>query len=170
MAEVNLSDLFTAISQAMLDAHQAVTRSTLDQYWDYFRPSRLPRDGRMASAGEMEDALVPVTRKVVIPTPDGNGVFSELSVPLVTLVHHNTFSLDQVKLRMRVSASVDQAGGPLKVSLAPLRRQNHRGTADDAPDTAGQSEEPDQEIELVFKREAPAEGISRITTEAVKLL
>lgn len=57
MAEVNLSDLFTAISQAMLDAHQAVNRSMLDQYWDYFRPSRLPRDGRMASAGETEDAL-----------------------------------------------------------------------------------------------------------------
>lgn len=67
MAEVNLSDLFTAISQAMLDAHQAVTRSTLDQYWDYFRPSRLSRDGRMGQCGETEDALVPVTRKVVIP-------------------------------------------------------------------------------------------------------
>ncbi len=170
MAEVNLSDLFAAISQAMLEAQQAVTRSTLDQYWDYFRLSRLSRDGRMTDAGDVEDALVPLTRKVVIPTPDGNGVFSELSVPLVTLVHHNTFSLDQVKLRMRVNASVDRAGGPMKVSLAPLRRQNRRDMADEAPDAAGQSEEPDQEIELVFKREAPAEGISRITTEAVKLL
>lgn len=71
---------------------------------------------------------------------------------------------------MRVSASVDRAGGPLKVSLAPCGGKTVTAWQMMRRDTAGQPEEPDQEIELVFKREAPAEGISRITTEAVKLL
>ena len=39
MAEVGLADLITAINQAMLDAQTAVTRSSLDEYWNYFRPA-----------------------------------------------------------------------------------------------------------------------------------
>lgn len=71
-----------------------------------------------------EDALVPLMRKVVIPRPGEKGVLKEMDVPLVTLVPHNTFSLDQVKLKMRVSASVDEAsGGAMKVSLMPLPRR-----------------------------------------------
>ena len=93
-----------------------------------------------------------------------------MDVPLVTLVHHNTFALDQVTLKMRVSASVDEAGGPLKVSLMPLSRRNGNDDVSDSANAADRIEEPGQEIELVFRREAPPEGISRITTEAVKLL
>ena len=41
MAEVGLADLITAINQAMLDAQTAVTRSSLDEYWNYFRPANV---------------------------------------------------------------------------------------------------------------------------------
>lgn len=168
MADVSLSDLFSAISRAMLDAQQAVAQASVSQYWNYFRPADMPRDSLVVQSGAPEgDALVPLMRKIVIPAPDGRGVVSELSVPLVSLVNHGSFSLDQVTLKMRVAASVDEAGGPLKVSVLPARRKDERLEATD-----GQDASPDtaQEIELVFRREAPAEGISRITTEAIKLL
>lgn len=170
MAEVNLSGLFSAISRAMLDAQGAVTRSTLDRYWDYFGTANALKSGKTDAAELPEDALVPLTRKVVIPRADEKGVLKEMDVPLVTLVHHNTFALDQVTLKMRVSASVDEAGGPLKVSLMPLSRRNGNDDVSDSANAADRIEEPGQEIELVFRREAPPEGISRITTEAVKLL
>ena len=171
MAEINLSDLFSAISLAMTDAQEAVTRSTLDRYWNYFRQTGNLR-GKDASGNALpEDALVPLMRKVVIPRPGEKGVLKEMDVPLVTLVPHNTFSLDQVKLKMRVSASVDEAsGGAMKVSLMPLPRRKENDAVSDGENAAGSFEEPGQEIELVFRREAPPEGISRITTEAVKLL
>ena len=170
MAEVNLSDLFSSISLAMTDAQEAVTRSTLNRYWNYFRQAGDLRGGSALANELPEDALVPLTRKVVIPRADEKGVLKEMNVPLVTLVHHNTFALDQVTLKMRVSASVDEAGGSLKVSLMPLARRNENDAVSDGANAAGRVEEPGQEIELVFKREAPSEGISRITTEAVKLL
>ena len=165
MADVSLSDLFSAISRAMLDAQQAVSQASVNQYWNYFRPADGLRDSLAGQAGVAEgEALVPLMRKIVIPAPNGKG---ELSVPLVSLVNHGSFSLEQVTLKMRVAASVDEAGGPLKVSVLPARRRDETLQATDGqdavPDTA-------QEIELVFRREAPAEGISRITTEAIKLL
>ena len=168
MADVSLSDLFSAISRAMLDAQQAVSQASVNQYWNYFRPEDGLRDSLAGQAGVAEgEALVPLMRKIVIPALNGKGVASELSVPLVSLVNHGSFSLEQVTLKMRVAASVDEAGGPLKVSVLPALRKDERleatGGQDAMPDTA-------QEIELVFRREAPAEGISRITTEAIKLL
>ncbi len=171
MAEVGLAELITAISQAMLDAQTAVTRSALDGYWRYFRPSGvLRREGGSQDGAAKEEALEPVTRKIVIPYPDDSGVMKEIDVPLVTLVHHNTFNLDEVKLKMRVTTAVDRPDGPLKVSLQPLRRMQETDGKNDLPGSAGRVEEPGQEIELVFRRDAPAEGISRITNEAVKLL
>ena len=71
---------------------------------------------------------------------------------------------------MRIATSVDRPGGPLKVSLQPLRRAQDTAGKNDSLDTGGKIEEPGQEIELVFKRDAPPEGISRITNEAIKLL
>ena len=171
MAEVGLTELVTAINQAMLDAQSTVTRSTLDEYWRYFRPvNGLLQAGEEGINDLTEEALVPVTRKVVIPYPDDKGVMKKIDVPLVALVHHNTFNLDEVKLKMRVSTSVDKPGGPLKVSLQPLRRPPSDDGKNDLPDSSGKIDEPGQEIELVFKREAPPEGISRITNEAIKLL
>ena len=56
---------------------------------------------------------------------------------------------------------------PWTLSGLPALRKDETlqatGGQDAVPDTA-------QEIELVFRREAPAEGISRITTEVIKLL
>lgn len=171
MAEVGLAELFTAISQAMLDAQTAVTRSALDGYWRYFRPSgALKREGDRQAGATEEAALEPVTRKIVIPYPDDSGVMKEINVPLVALVPHNTFNLDEVRLKMRVAATMDHPDGPLKVSLLPMHRLPEADGKNDLPGSAGKVEEPGQEIELVFRRDAPAEGISRITNEAVKLL
>ncbi len=171
MAEVGLAELFTAINEAMLHAQAAVTRLTLDEYWRYFQPTNiLRRDGDDQANSPHEEALAPVTRRIVIPYPDDSGVLKEINVPLVTLVHHNTFNLDEVKLKMRVATSVDRPGGPLKVSLQPLSRVQETDGKNDVTDAAGKLEEPGQEIELVFKRDAPPEGISRITNEAIKLL
>lgn len=102
MAEVGLADLITAINQAMLDAQTAVTRSSLDEYWNYFRPANVLRQSGEDETNDLaENALAPVTRKVVIPFPDDTGVMKTIDVPLVALVHHNTFNLDEVKLKMR---------------------------------------------------------------------
>lgn len=171
MAEVGLAELFTAINEAMLDAQAAVTRSTLDEYWRYFQPANALRRNDDEQANAMhEEAIAPVTRKIVIPYPDDRGVLKEINVPLVALVHHNTFNLDEVRLKMRIATSVDRPGGPLKVSLQPRRRAQDTAGKNDSLDTGGKIEEPGQEIELVFKRDAPPEGISRITNEAIKLL
>lgn len=171
MAEVGLADLITAINQAMLDAQTVVTRSSLDEYWNYFRPANVLRQSGEDETNDLAaDALAPVTRKVVIPYPDDTGVMKTIDVPLVALVHHNTFNLDEVKLKMRVTTSVDRPGGQLKVSLQPLHRTQNTEGKNDLPDASGKVEEPGQEIELVFKREAPPEGISRVTNEAIKLL
>jgi hypothetical protein len=173
MPELKLEKLFAAIGSAMYEAQLAVKEIELAGYWRYFAPASMPEDDpsqerdSILGAQSSEVPLTPIMRRVVIPYPDGKGVQRELQVPLVSLVHHNAFNLDQVKLRMKVSASVDEDSGKLRVGVGSLKNRQSMNENDVAVEGLGETE---HEIELIFKREAPSEGVARITQEATKLL
>ncbi|MDR1310581.1 MAG: DUF2589 domain-containing protein [Burkholderiaceae bacterium] len=151
MDAIRLDHLISAIGQAMEEACQTINRSGLAGYWSYFSRRDMP-DGA--------SAMVPAMQRVLIFTPDGSEVMKELHAPLVSLVPHYSFQLDQVKVRMKVCASLES--DHLRVRVGPSGQQ---GSSDSL-----QGSEPPHEIELVFKRDEPAEGISRITQETVRLL
>jgi len=170
MPELKLEDLFSAIGGAMYQAQQAVKENELNGYWRYFEPAKVSNaqvsnEDNAAAENAQTDAVMPIMRQIVIPSPDGKGSLREMQVPVVSLVNHNAFNLEQVKVRMRVTASVDENSGDLMVGIGPLRRKT-----DDEDGSPANSAGTEQEIELVFKREEASEGIARITQEATKLL
>jgi hypothetical protein len=176
-----MGKLLATIGQAIFEAQQSIKAYELSSYWRYFSamtpdgdsaPVRLTGSGQPSMPDEAtpdgSQPLMPKLQRIRIPYPDGNGAQNELNVPLLSLVHHSVLTLDEVKVRMKVSAFADEDSGALHVDVAPARHapagtsgQEHVGTVP-APN--------EHEIELVFRRDAPSEGVARITQEITKLL
>jgi hypothetical protein len=168
MPELGMEKLFAAIGSAMNEAQYAVEEGALIRYLRHFQaPLKAGGARQTGGDGDFDDAITPKMQNIDIPNPDGSGVSRRLRVPLVTLYNHSTLELDQVKLRMKVSTSVDKDSGDLRVEIGPLK-----AAANPAADGEAQESKEDglHEIELTFKRKDASEGIARVTQEAVKLL
>lgn len=168
MADLKLDHLFAAIGSAMYEAQQAINTNELNGYWRYFEqdPSLKTKNQQEGgeNAEEANNVVAPVMRRLMIPYPEGG--YREIQVPVVSLVNHNSFSLEQVKFRMNVKTTVDENTGALRVSVGPFRRKNCQDKQDNSVD----HQEDLHEIELTFKRGDSSEGIARITQEITKLI
>ena len=179
MADMDMSALFQAIGVAIRDAQQAIETHAVQQFVQHFEP--LPPEQARAAMGEKAagaaeatatDAaaapeaaetppvLAPRLLRVALPGPGGAPRLAE--VPTVALSHHSALALDQVTVRLTVSASLDDKTRRLRVTPLALKAAT-AGEAAEKPQDA-------QEIELVFKRDEAPEGFARLTREAVKLL
>lgn len=179
MADMDMSALFQAIGVAIRDAQQAIETHAVQQFVQHFE--QLPPEQAKAAMGEKApeasvatdaaDAAVPGEAaeappvlaprmlRVALPGPGGTSRLAE--VPTVALSHHSALALDQVTVRLTVSASLDDKTKRLRVT--PLALKAVPGEAAEKPKDA-------QEIELVFKRDEAPEGFARLSREAVKLL
>ncbi len=179
MADMDMSALFQAIGVAIRDAQQAIETHAVQQFVQHFEP--LPPEQARAAMGEKAagaaeatatDAaaapeaaetppvLAPRLLRVALPGPGGTPRLAE--VPTVALSHHSALALDQVTVRLTVSASLDDKTRRLRVTPLALKAAT-AGEAAEKPQDA-------QEIELVFKRDEAPEGFARLSREAVKLL
>ena len=189
MADMDMSALFQAIGVAIRDAQQAIETHAVQQFVQHFEP--LPPEQARAAMGEKAAAateatapdatgteatgtdaavapeaaetppvLAPRLLRVALPGPGGAPRLAE--VPTVALSHHSALALDQVTVRLTVSASLDDKTRRLRVTPLALKAAT-AGEAAEKPQDA-------QEIELVFKRDEAPEGFARLSREAVKLL
>lgn len=176
MADMDMSALFQAIGVAIRDAQQAIETHAVQQFVQHFEqlPPAQARAAMGEKAPESPDAadaaaapepaeappvLAPRMLRVALPGPGGTPRLAE--VPTVALSHHSALALDQVTVRLTVSASLDDTSKRLRVTPLALKA---------APGEAAEKPKDAQEIELVFKRDEAPEGFARLSREAVKLL
>lgn len=93
-------------------------------------------------------ALTPHTLSLSLPGQDKERV---VELPLVALCSHSTMSFDQVTVRLQVALDAPQDGQDL----------------DAVPVAAGQG---GHQIELTFRRQEPAEAVSRFNEAAGQIL
>lgn len=90
-------------------------------------------------------ALTPRTLSIALPGAKGERV---VELPLLTLCHHSAMSFDQVTVKLNVALDADK-------------------TLDASPVAASQG---GHQIELVFRRQEPAEAVSRLNETAGQVL
>lgn len=147
--QIELSRLITATGQAISEAQRAVAAHAIENYFTYFQ--------KTGSAENGMQAYTPNTADILIPPVDGSGAPACVSVPLVTMAHHNAMGLRDVRIKLSGAATVD-ADEKVLLDLTPSTPD---GTADAAHRT---------ELELCFRCDEPPEGAARVNTEMNKLL
>lgn len=147
--QIELSRLITATGQAISEAQRAVAAHAIENYFTYFQ--------KTGSAENGMQTYTPNTTDILIPPVDGSGAPSCVSVPLVTMAHHNAMGLRDVRIKLSGTAAVD-ADEKVLLDLTP-------STPDGAADTVHHTE-----LELCFRCDEPPEGAARINTEMNKLL
>lgn len=105
------------------------------------------------SSGSLE---VPITRRVGLPTGDGESLRS-VDVPTAALLQHQAMSLDTVKVRLHLNTQTREEDKALLVEPC------FSGDDQDGVGNTG-------EVELVFKFAPPAEGIARLDLNLQKVL
>lgn len=147
--QIELSRLIAATGQAVSEAQRAVASHAIANYFTYFE--------KTDSAESDLRVYAPNTADILIPPADGCGAPTRVTVPLVTMAHHNAMGLSHVRIKLDGTATVDTDEKVL-LDLTP-------STPDDAADAA-----PRTELELCFRCEEPPEGAARVNTELNKLL
>lgn len=147
--QIELSRLIAATGQAISEAQRAVAAHAIQNYFTYFE--------KTGSAADGTQAYTPNTADILIPPVDGSGAPARVTVPLVTMAHHNAMGLCDVRIKLNGAAAVD-ADEKVLLDLTPSAPD---GAADAAPRT---------ELELCFRCEEPPEGAARVNTELNKLL
>lgn len=147
--QIELSRLITATGQAISEAQRAVAAHAIENYFTYFQ--------KTGNADTGIYAYTPNTADILIPPVNGSGAPARVTVPLVTMAHHNAMGLSDVRIKLSGAAVVD-ADEKMLLDLTP-------STPDGAADAA-----PRTELELCFRCEEPPEGTARVNTEMNKLL
>ena len=93
-------------------------------------------------------ALIPRTLPIALPGGKGERV---VELPLLALCGHSSMSFDQVTVRLQVTLDPAQTGQGLEA----------------VPVAAGQG---GHQIELVFRRQEPAEAVSRLNEAAGQII
>ena len=147
--EMKMGDLVASIGRSMADAQQAIAYHAIENYLNYFHPLSRSGDG----------ALSPETATLMIPSPDGKEAGRSIDVPLVALSQHSNLELENIQIKMYVSAKTDEEGNVTVDLNAP--GGNERAAREECRMT---------EMELSFQRQKPPEGTSRILSQINKAL
>ncbi|WP_087065758.1 DUF2589 domain-containing protein [Intestinibacillus massiliensis] len=144
--QLGLGELIAAIGQDVSEAQKAVEARGIQNYLSYFRTADAPD----AASAEHH----PQTATVLIPSPDGTRQ-NLVEVPLVTMAHHNTVELENVRIKLHASLASAEDGRMLVDVNAP--------EPDGLPGVL-------TEMELCFRCGDPTEGVARVNTELNKFL
>jgi hypothetical protein len=144
-----LDDVIKGICIAIKDAQEAIDLYQLDQYKKCF------------AVAEGEEAAGQAPRMLSLPIPQGDGSYKAKEIPIVTLMHHDSLHLDEVRFRMAVDSSWDEETSRMRIDMKSLSGE----TASDADNPKRH-----QEIELVFKRGESSEAVARLKDVFVKTI
>lgn len=143
---MELETLLAGVGRSVQQAQASLDRACAEQYLSYFDPpAKAARQGRKAAG---QSVLVPRTIPLALP---GAGEERVAELPLLALCHHSVMSFDQVTVKLNVALEADQSGQVL----------------DAVPVAAGQG---GHQIELVFRRQEPAEAVARFNQAASQIL
>lgn len=137
---MDLEHLIAGVGRSVQQAQASLDQACADQYLSYFSP---PSDALGA-----QSVLTPRTLSLALPGAQKSRV---VEVPLLTLCSHSAMSFDQVTVKLNVALDAEQNGGSLEA----------------VPVAAGQG---GHQIELVFRRQEPAETVSRLNEAAGQIL
>lgn len=140
--EHNLNDLLITIGRSVQEAQQVLDRNTVNMYLEYFE--------------QKNEVFSPITQTFVVQDNE-----NLLTVPMVTMIEHSNMVLSQVDISFQVATSFDAKTG--QVMVAPTRASAESSTTDTIAIQNNQ-------INMKFRREQPAEGISRINQHFYKKL
>lgn len=133
---MELEALIAGVGRSVQQAQASLDRACADQYLSYFTA---PAD----NGGQ--GALTPRTLPISLPGAKENRV---VELPLLALCSHSSMSFDQVTVKLNVALDPAQVGRTLEA----------------VPTAAGQ--QGSHQIELVFRRQEPAEAVSRLNEAA----
>lgn len=137
---MDLENLITVVSSSVRQAQQNVEANNVAGYLnEYFEVTN-----------DSEGTISPKTQSVCIK----NLSSPKIEVPIVSLVNHSSMCLDQVKIKMNVIMSANSSN-QIGVALSSGKEDGNNPITN--------------EIELIYKRNDPSEGISRVTQETLKL-
>ncbi len=137
---MDLEHLIAGVGRSVQQAQASLDQACADQYLSYFLP---PSD-----APDAPGALTPRTLSLALPGTQSSRV---VELPLLALCSHNAMSFDQVTVKLNVALDTEQSKGSLEA----------------VPVAAGQG---GHQIELVFRRQEPAEAVSRLNEAAGQIL
>jgi hypothetical protein len=151
MAAILFDNIIQGLSQAIQKAQAAIDKYQYEVFKELLEVEEYQDDGKGNRIRSVR------TRTVSIPVfkPDGTSVVRD--IPLVTLLKHDSLHLDEVKIKMAFRASWNDQSEGMTIDLVSS------GENDPAA-------EPAQEVQLVFKRGEPPEGIVRINNELTKII
>jgi hypothetical protein len=143
MSHIKIDKLIKEISNAIKDAQIHIENYALEAFQSCF----------MQKGSEKEEETACYPKMIKLPIPNSKGEFTEQDIPIVSLLHHHALFLDEVKLKLRVSCSLDTESENLHVNIEPTYHKK---------DTGEGKEVSYADIELLFKRGETTEGISKI--------
>jgi hypothetical protein len=151
MAAILFDDILTGLSQAIQKAQAAIDA----QHYETFKALLSAEENTEDDQGNRTQAIK--SRTVLLPMlkPDGTTVVRK--IPLVTLLKHDSLHLDEVRIKMAFRASWNEKTNGMSLDVV-------------IPAEGESAEGPSQEIQLVFKRGDPPEGIARVNNELTKII
>lgn len=139
---IELTALLAGVGEAVQQAQTHLERQAVEQFCSYF------------SAGEGENgvALAPASRQFLLPDPK-EGV-RRLEAAEAALVHHNTMTLDTVRVQLNILPRLED-DSRLLVEVGP----------------AGEEVDPAySRLELTFRGASAAEGVARLNQRTIQTL
>jgi hypothetical protein len=153
MPGLSFQDFLTGISAAIQHAQSAIDSYQLNVYKDYIKEKK-------SAAGDGVEKNITVLKTISMPLPQPDGTCKVREIPLVTLINHDSLHLEEVRIKVSLSALWDEAENNMMVDLnMPYNKTEENETG-----------KPQQQIELIFKRGESPEGIARVINELSKTI
>ena len=148
--KLELKNLIASLGLTVAEAQREMETNAIGNFLSYFDTDSTGVDAKNDSHSVLEAMMIQ------IHLPCGNGE-KTVSVPVAALALHNSLDLEEVIFKMNIRPTVE-ASNTVCCDVS-------------APDTEDESDGDNRSsMELVFKRNAPSEGIARLYTEFCKII
>ena len=160
---LDIGELVTAIGVSVSDAQKMIENHSVTNYLSYFEAEAKGKKNSPSGSRGLKARAV----DFVLPSPQDIDDTRQISLPLVTMGHHNHLSLEKVKVKISFKAFIDAENRVVADLNVAGKRESL--SADEAESAAPCLPEHDT-IELVFERNDTSEGIARLNQELVKII
>lgn len=159
--QLGIGELIESIGKAVSDAQQNMEKQSLYSFFDYF-------DEAAENSNEDSMQLCPKTARVALPSSNDITETTAVEIPLLSLVHHNQVSLDQVSVKMKICLYLDEHSD-IKVDMnAPI--MNSALSSDNSEERRQSDQLQVHEMELVYRVSDKSEGLSRVVQDITKTI
>lgn len=148
--KLELTELITSLGLTVSKAQKEMETNAIGNFLSYFDTQPIRADAEAPSTTALE------AKTISINIPCGNAE-KTVSVPIAALALHNSLELEEVIFKMNIQPIVEDQ----KVVCCNV---------DSLETTEEKNTDNNSSMELIFKRNAPSEGIARLYTEFCKTI